>query len=67
MYNHVKRLKKSSHLQQKERMLVDLANTTMNYPVHPLLTPQQTVSTLFMFSPLIYCGCGSLMAFLLDL
>lgn len=39
-----------------ERMLVDLVNPTMNYPVHPLLTLQQTVSTLFMFSPLIYCG-----------
>ena len=38
------------------RMLVDLANPTMNYPVYPLLTLQQTVSTLFMFSPLICCG-----------
>ena len=39
-----------------ERMLVDLANPTMNYPVHPLLTLQQTVSRRFMFSPLICCG-----------
>ena len=63
MYNHVKKYKNSSDYfvfvckcfnipfttkgRRLERMLVDL--------VHPLLTVQQTVSTLFMFSPLICC------------
>lgn len=69
MYNHVKRWKKKTVLitlflsenvstkgRRLVRMLVDLANPTMNYPVYPLLTLQQTVSTLFMFSPLICCG-----------